>query len=84
MSTRRRKNKYNSMLVKFNSILSKSGLNTNELSAQHDEFVVYTIPDEKYDDLVKSMNMTSYFVKGRNKKTVCEHLFRYLIHTTYL
>lgn len=84
MSTRRRKNKFNGLLVKFNSMLCKSGLNVSELSAQRNELVVYTIPDEEYDDLVKTMNFTSYYVKDRNKKTVHEHLFRYLIHTTYL
>lgn len=84
MSTRRRKNKFNSLLVKFNSMLCKSGLNASELSAQRNELVVYTIPDEEYDDLVKTMNYTSYYVKDKNKKTVYEHLFRYLIHTTYL
>lgn len=84
MSSRRRKNKYNDVLVKFNSLLCESGFNCKELSAQHNELVVYTIPDKEYDDLVKTMNMTSYYVKDRNKKTVHEHLFRYLIHTTYL
>lgn len=84
MSTRRRKNKFNGLLVKFNSMLCKSGLNASELSAQRNELVVYTIPDEEYDDLVKTMNYTSYYTKDKNKKTVYEHLFRYLIHTTYL
>lgn len=42
MPSRRRKNKYNDMLVKFNSILCESGFNSKELSAQYNELVVYT------------------------------------------
>lgn len=84
ISSGRRKNNFNSLLVEFNAMLCEAGFNANELSAQGNELVVYTIPDEEYNDLVKRMNLTSYYTKDTSKNVVHEHLFEYFARNTYL